>query len=134
MSEFDKAVKHVETCLFWDFVDGQWLDKLYTPLDRDFFNRLMQGVVEAHEAENVNLHWNIASLEASLEGMHLIRNRERDENAKLRELVRDMWQFTGAACKKYPRLFDPSAQGGQMVNLNMIDAFEQRMCELGVEE
>lgn len=58
---------------------------------------------------------------------------ERDENAKLRELVRDMWQFTGAACKKYPRLFDPSAQGGQMVNLNMIDAFEQRMRELGIE-
>ena len=57
----------------------------------------------------------------------------REQNAKLRELVRDMWQFTGAACKKYPRLFDPSAQGGQMVNLNMIDAFEQRMRELGVE-
>lgn len=55
MSEFDNAVKHVETCLFWDFVDGQWLDKLYTPLGRDFFNRLMQGVVEAHEAENAKL-------------------------------------------------------------------------------
>lgn len=55
------------------------------------------------------------------------------ENAKLRELVRDMWRFTGTACKKYPRLFDPAAQGGQMVQLNMIDAFEQRMRELGVE-
>lgn len=55
MSEFDKAVKHVKTCLFWDFVDGQWLEKLYTPLDRDFFNRLMQGVVETHEAESAKM-------------------------------------------------------------------------------
>lgn len=55
------------------------------------------------------------------------------ENESLRELVRDLWRFTGAACKKYPRLFDPAAQGGQMVQLNMIDAFEQRMRELGVE-
>lgn len=56
-----------------------------------------------------------------------------DENDKLRELVRDMWRFTGEACKKYPRLFDPSAQGGQMVRLNAIEAFEQRMRELGIE-
>ena len=56
-----------------------------------------------------------------------------EENAKLRELVRDMWQFTGAACKKYPGLFDPAAQGGQMVHLNAIDAFEQRMRDLGIE-
>lgn len=55
------------------------------------------------------------------------------ENEKLRELCRDMWRFTGAACKKYPRLFDPPAQGGQMVQLNAIDAFEQRMRELGIE-
>lgn len=55
------------------------------------------------------------------------------ENAELRELVRDMWRFTGTACKKYPRLFDPSAQGGQTVQLNQIDSFEQRMRELGIE-
>ena len=55
------------------------------------------------------------------------------ENTKLRELVRDMWRFTGAACKKYPRLFDPCTQGGQMVRPNAIYAFEQRMRELGVE-
>ena len=55
------------------------------------------------------------------------------QNAKLRELCTDMWRFTGTACKKYPRLFDPTAQGGQMVQLNMLDAFEQRMRELGVE-
>lgn len=55
------------------------------------------------------------------------------ENAELRELIADMWRFTGEACKKYPRLFDPPAQGGQMVQPNMIDSFEQRMRELGVE-
>ena len=55
------------------------------------------------------------------------------ENRELRELVRDMWMFTGTACKKYPKLFDPSAQGGQMVYLNQIDSFEQRMHELGIE-
>lgn len=60
-------------------------------------------------------------------------DRLKAENAKLRELLRDMWRFTGAACKKYPRLFDQSAQGGQMVHLNAIDAFEQRMRELGIE-
>lgn len=48
----------------------------------------------------------------------------RAENTELRELVRDMWRFTGAACKKYPRLFDPVEPGGQMVRLNPIDAFE----------
>lgn len=55
------------------------------------------------------------------------------ENADLRELIRDMWRFTGAACKKYPRLFDQFAQGGQMVMPNMLDGFEQRMAELGIE-
>lgn len=55
------------------------------------------------------------------------------ENEKLRELAIDMWRFTGAACRKYPRLFDPSAQGGQMVRLNALDVFEQRMRELGIE-
>ena len=55
MTEFNKAIKHIKTCLFWDFADGQWFDTLYTPLDRDYFNRLMQGVVEAHEAENAKL-------------------------------------------------------------------------------
>ena len=55
------------------------------------------------------------------------------ENDRLRELVADMWRFTSTACKKYPKLFDPAAQGGQTVQLNAIDAFEQRMRELGVE-
>lgn len=52
---------------------------------------------------------------------------------QLEELVRDMWRFTGAACKKYPRLFDPAAAGGQMVQLNALDAIEQRMRDLGIE-
>lgn len=55
------------------------------------------------------------------------------EMDELRELVRDMWRFTGAACKKYPRLFDPAAAGGQMVRNNMLDDFEQRMRELGLD-
>ena len=55
------------------------------------------------------------------------------ENDKLRVLVRDIWQFTRAACKKYPKLFDQPAQGGQMVQPNAIDFFEQRMRELGIE-
>lgn len=55
------------------------------------------------------------------------------ENEKLRELAIDMWRFTGAACRKYPRLFDPSAQGWQTVRLNALDEFEQRMRELGIE-
>lgn len=59
--------------------------------------------------------------------------RLETENAQLRKLVADLWQFTGTACKKYPRLFDQSAQGGQMVQLNAIEAFEQRIRELGVE-
>lgn len=65
--------------------------------------------------------------------MHKLANAGWSHIEKLRELVRDMWRFTGAACKKHPRLFDPSAQGGQMVQPNMIEAFEQRMRELGVE-
>lgn len=73
-TEFEKAVKHVKDCLFWDFGDGVWNDVIVTPLDRDYFNRLMQQVSDAHacEAETLNA-----------------------ENAKLRELVRDMYDFWG---------------------------------------
>ena len=64
----------------------------------------------------------------------LNKNQELEaENTKLRELCTDMWRFTGAACKKYPRLFDPAAQGPQTVQLNALDSFEQRMRELGLE-
>lgn len=66
-----------------------------------------------------------ASLQGAVEGFST-------ENAKLRELITDMWRFTGTACKKYPRLFDPVAQGGQMVQPNSIDLFEQRIRELGI--
>lgn len=62
-----------------------------------------------------------------------LRTQQEADNVALRELVRDMWRFTGTACKKYPRLFDPVAPGGQTVQLNAIDAFEQRMRELGIE-
>lgn len=56
-----------------------------------------------------------------------------EDNDKMRDLILDMWRFIGAACKKYPRLFDPAAPGGQTVELNALDSFEQRMRELGVE-
>ena len=56
-----------------------------------------------------------------------------DEIQKLRKMLCDLWRFTKSACEKYPRLFDQSAQGGQMVQLNAIDAFEQRLRELGIE-
>ena len=113
MTEFDKAVKHIKTCLFWDFADGQWLDTLYTPLDRDFFNRLMQGVVDAHEAEN----------------------------AKLRELVRDMMAFVDddEACEHCGHDVEcvDAAQGELVLPYEgqclMLDVFESRMRELGIE-
>lgn len=62
-----------------------------------------------------------------------LRAQQEADNVELRKLVRDMWRFTGTACKKYPRLFDPFAPGGQTVQLNAIDAFEQRMRALGIE-
>lgn len=74
----------------------------------------------------------ICELRGALQVARVDYRHLSEENAKLRELVRDMWRFTGAACKKYPRLFDPAAQGGQTVQLNAIDAFEQRMRELGI--
>lgn len=59
---------------------------------------------------------------------------ERDKLiAELSQLVRDMWRFTGTACKKYPRLFDPPAQGPQVVRNNMLVDFELRMADLGIE-
>lgn len=75
-------------------------------------------------------------------GKHALQHMDEDELRiwatqqseyieELKELARDMWRFTGTACKKYPRLFDPSAQGGQTVQLNQIDSFEQRMRKLG---
>ena len=81
----------------------------------------------------VELEEESAKLAIMLNVEHIARLNIERENAKLRELVADMWRFTGNACKKYPRLFDPSAQGGQTVQLNVIDAFEQRMRELGIE-
>lgn len=85
------------------------------------------------KAENEMLRKELAVTNPLFETLNAANDHLIYENMKLRELVRDMWRFTGAACKRYPRLFDPSAQGGQMVQLNAIEAFEQRMRELGVE-
>ena len=100
---------------------------LYPPVDwtaPDYGYELPEPI-EAANIEGTLL----VNAEDAIEQVHCLQA----ENAKLRELVRDMWRFTGAACKKYPRLFDPAAQGGQTVQLNAIDAFEQRMRELGIE-
>ena len=85
------------------------------------------------QAENDSLRKELAVNEPLFETLNAANDGLIAENDKLRELVKDMWQFTGAACKKYPRLFDQSAQGGQMVMPNMLDSFEHRMRELGVE-
>lgn len=93
----------------------------------------LHGQLDQLKAENAKLREVVLDGE---ESARLILDESRaleSENAKLRELVRDMWRFTGTACKKYPRLFGPAAQGGQTVQLNPIDAFEQRMREIGVE-
>ena len=97
MTEFDKAVKHVKTCLFWDFVDGQWLNTLYTPIDRDYFNRLMQNIVEAHESEN----------------------------AKLRELVRDMFRDFANA--------DYELKRNHGRTFMAVTRYEPRLQDLGIE-
>lgn len=97
------------------------------------------GELHAREilGENAKLRERVAELEELEDGKRYIRQEwyqlVMTENEKLRELCADMWRFTGAACKKYPRLFDPAAQGPQMVQLNMLDAFEQRMYNLGIE-
>ena len=93
--------------------------------------RLVQGL-HSH-AEMFGFNWNDDSDWTWHDVACKIADEIDAENAKLRKLVADMWRFTGTACKKYPRLFDPAAQGGQMVQLNMLDSFEQRMRELGIE-
>lgn len=88
---------------------------------------------QCYMSENAELQETLQRRTEQFEGMTNMWAKRGVENFKLRELVADMWRFTGTACKKYPRLFDPSAQGGQMVYPNMLDSFEQRMRELGVE-
>lgn len=95
--------------------------------------RSLDGYVADIEAENAELREENERFVIKLNVEHIVRQNVESENGKLRELVADLWRFTGEACRRYPKLFDPAAQGGQTVQLNMIDAFEQRMAELGVE-
>lgn len=99
--------------------DGMTLDEL-----RDEFDWMFE--FQSRMAERIRQDADVHNLVDYVTGLEV-------ENAALRELMADMWRFMGAACKKYPRLFDPAAQGGQMVQPNMIDFFEQRMRELGIE-
>lgn len=66
-TEFEKAVKHMRACLFWDFVDGVWNDVIVTPLDRNYFDRLIQQVSDAHAREVEVLKAENAKLRESLE-------------------------------------------------------------------
>lgn len=60
---------------------------------------------------------------------------EGRRGAALEDLVRDMYGFIDAACKKYPRMFDPNTgAGGQMVREMPNDRYAERMRELGVEQ
>ncbi|MBR2683006.1 MAG: hypothetical protein IKE22_07065 [Atopobiaceae bacterium] len=48
------------------------------------------------EAEYASLRMRITSLDAALEGMHLIREQDKADNERLRKLVQRMWPaFTG---------------------------------------
>ena len=77
-----------------------------------------------YELEHCPACKNVADLQEALE-----------ENAKLREFAADLWRFTKTACGRYPRLFDPLAPGGQTVNLNPLESFEQRFHEvMGVRQ
>ena len=55
MTEFDKAVKRFKADLFCDFDGGLWLDTVYVPIDREYFDSVMRGVVDAHEDESAKL-------------------------------------------------------------------------------
>ena len=104
-TEFEKAVRHVRDCLFWDFVDGVWNDVIVTPLDRNYFNRLMQQVSDAHARE-------VEALNA--------------ENAKLRELAADMREaFIHGNCYRWCEFKEPCDGKCQYID---------RMRELGVVE
>lgn len=90
--EFEKAVKHVKDCLFWDFVDGVWNDVIVTPLDRDYFNRLMQQVSDAHVREVETLNAENAKLRELLDfalpiAMYAASTEEGD---RMRELMREI--------------------------------------------
>lgn len=94
--------------------------------------RLLKKLTET-EIENDELRCQTEILDIAFDVKRNDLRKLSDENARLRELCTDMWRFTGAACKKYPRLFDPAAQGQQTVQLNALDYFEQRIRELGIE-
>ena len=113
--------------------DGMDYEELLSEAEwmSDFLSMMAERITKDPDVHNLVDY--VRKLEDETDSLHGRIAFLEEENAKLRELVQDVWRFTGAACKKYPRLFDPSSQGGQMVQLNMIDSFEQRIRELGVE-
>lgn len=102
-------------------------------------------IVKCRDAVNINpsrlAEWDEQSVEWILgmyqegkllrdcdhEAMTLIDCQERDE------LIRGMWLFIQSACGKYPKLFEPPTQGGQMVYPHPLDDFKRRIEDLGIE-
>ena len=72
---------------------------------------------------NDELRMKVVSLEAALEGMHLIREQDKAENDKLRELVEDM-----LSCIEIQIAFDRTPEKW------MYKEFAGRAQELGIEE
>ena len=73
---------------------------------------------------NDELRMRNASLEAALEGMHLIREQDKAENAELRELVLYMWDFSCVV---------PDEPHTSKEELDYSVEVWKRMRELGVE-
>ena len=81
--------------------------------------------VHREQAEADGLRMRITSLEAALDGMHLIREQDVAENAKLRELVRNLLRVI------------PADVTGVVIGANTdyptYYKFDEVFCELGIE-
>ena len=85
----------------------------------------LRGSVHRERAEADGLRMRITSLEAALEGMHLIREQDMAENAKLRELAQ-------RADRLLAGLF-PYIDYSRCTALEAVAAWRVRARELGVE-
>lgn len=108
---------------------------------QDLLNGIKRDAIELGEtigqlkAENAKLREQVAeldelrmknaSLKAALEGMHLIREQDKAENDKLRELVQDMLMSSQDYCEKYGIEYEGWSSAD--------DHIDARMRELGME-
>lgn len=83
---FDEAVNHIKRAIFWDYIDGQWLDLLI--LTKNRFDAFMRQLTDAHLRE-IAQHdeFYIGQVDHNLETLRKVEERLYDENAKLRELA-----------------------------------------------